>query len=550
MVLKYSFEYLSNNNTIINFLIRIADESNIEYEIIRKKDIIEFYCSANTDGLTFIANQISSQLPVSMFLKNSEVQEAEKMPEKSSFQDKNEAYFLPFCPSCLENIEDKNSVDFNNPLITCDLCVPSYSHEPSLKFIQEGKTTTIENYTTFVEDLALKIAQKQKVKIQTISGEYIFETLNIQDNEDNCVLCLNLMQLESAFVAKKSEVIALASIEKPQMNLRFNEIFKQKNDCSVNTAKVRFIDDLFLYMLSKALQKHEIYFLSYSKEGSFDCNVINELTQLKSIKTPLIQLTPDDRVMVLQSQNYDESLTSMYNKFDDKNKGHFMVLLQENNLYDNSILNFYSSSIDDDNVSVYSNNIGSFLDILNYELPNNMQSLFDAIGADETGKKLLENYTKHFPMLIEDALSFDIQSLNKHSIVSLWKVVRVILGFEHSLLNHAMASFLEKGPRIDYKFFEQEKIYNKKFNFLKLIRSGMSFKLAGVDNNTIALGYVESYAHFIANIVDEVNSEITLDGISLCGDIFANNLISNFVHKNITKNYKIYYNKDFVIQIS
>lgn len=550
MVLKYSFEYLSNNNTLINFLIRIADEANIDYEIIRKDDFIEFYCSADTHALTSIANTISSDLPVSMFLKNSEVEEAENMPEKSNFQDKEEAYFLPFCPKCLENIENKNSVDFNNPLTTCDLCAPSHHNVLDLKFRVKGSIETIENYSEFVEQLALRIVQKEKVRIQTISGEYIFEALNIQENEKNSILCLDLMQLETLFVAKKSEVIALASIEKPQINLRFNEIFKQKNNCTVENANVRFIDDLFLYMLSKALQKHEIYFLSYSKKNSFDCEVINDLTQVKSINTPAVQLTPDDRVMVLNNQNYNSSLTSIYNKFDDKNKGHFMVLLQENNLYDNSILNFYSSSIDDDNVSVYSNNIGSFLDILNYELPNSMQSLFDAISEDETGKKLLENYKKHFPMLVEDALSFDMNSLNKHSIVSLWKVVRVILGFEHTLLNHAMSSFLEKGPRIDYKFFEQEKIYNKKFNFLKLIRSGMSFKLAGVDNNTIALGYVESYAHFIANIVDEVNSEIALDGISLCGDIFANNLISNFVHKNITKNYKIYYNKDFVIQIS
>jgi hydrogenase maturation factor HypF (carbamoyltransferase family) len=77
----------------------------------------------------------------------------------------------------------------------------------------------------------------------------------------------------------------------------------------------------------------------------------------------------------------------------------------------------------------------------------------------------------------------------------------------------------------------------------------MSFRLAGVDDNTISLGYIESYTHFISNIVDEVNAQTKLDGISLCGDMFANETVSRFVHKSITKNFKIYYNKDFVVQV-
>lgn len=118
-----------------------------------------------------------------------------------------------------------------------------------------------------------------------------------------------------------------------------------------------------------------------------------------------------------------------------------------------------------------------------------------------------------------------------------------------SVLEGANNALVSKGPRIDYKLKESDKIYNKEFDVLKFIQSGISYKLAGTDDRVISLGYVESFAQFISSCVDMVNEEMPLDGISLCGDLFANKLISSFVHKSITKNYKIYYNKDFPIQI-
>lgn len=545
MVLKYSFEYLSNNNTIINFLIRIADESNVGFEIIRNDTIIDFFCSGNIEGLTKVADTISLELPISIFLKNTEVVQTDTMIEKSNFIDYPATYNLPFCPKCLNEVDNEKSKFFYNPLTSCDLCVPKHQNILQIKKIENKEEVAISNYKDFFEKLAYSFAEGKKVKIQTISGEYIFESLNINKCEE--ILCLDLFYLQNLFVVKKSEVVALACIEKPKIKLKFNEIFKQKNGINLESTNVRFIDDLFLYLLSKSLKEHNIEFLSYSKEGDFDIEIQNDLAQIKKVDIPIIQLTADDRTILLQNSNFDNKLTTIYEKFDDKNKGHFMVLLQENNLYSKSILNFYVSSFNDDNIAVYSKEIESFLDILDYELPNSIESLFEEIQSDEIGYKLVEKYKDKFPEVFEKILNFDINSLNTKSIASLWRLVAVILDFKNDLIDCANLSLLGKGPRIDYKFFEQEKIYNKRFNFLKLIRSGMSFKLAGVDENTVALGYIESYAHFLSNIVDEVNSEIPLDGISLCGDIFANNLISDFIHKNITKNYKIYYNRDFTI---
>ncbi len=547
MVLNYSFEYLSNNNTLINFLIRIADESNIPFEIVRQNSIIDFYCEADVDTLTSFANNISTDLPMSIFLKKTEVKEVDQMPKKTLFEDRQKEFELSFCPKCLREVEDESSLNYYNPFTTCDLCVPS-TKQNQLIYSQDNQEIHYENYKELFVRVAQKISEGLRLKVQTHSGTFVFKKYEPTDYEPK-LLCCDLLSLSKTFVASKEELIALACIEKPQIKLAFNAIFKQKHNLDIEGANINVANDLILYLLSRELTELNIEFLQYVNEDADISLNFNEEPREK-IFVPKINILDNNQVVFLQNSNYEQSLNSMYHKFDDKNKGQFMVLLHENNLLDKTIINFYSSSIDDDNVALYSNNIGSFLDILNYTLPKSIEDIFKRIEEDEIGKKLLGNYKKTFPKEYEYALSYDISYLNKKSIKSFWKIVQVILGFEQSVLDLATSCLLEKGPRIDYKRFEQDKIYNQEFDFLKLIRSGISFKLAGVESNTISLGYVESYAHFIALIVDDVNSEIPLDGISLCGDLFANNLISNFIYKSITKNYKIYYNKDFVIQVS
>ena len=124
----------------------------------------------------------------------------------------------------------------------------------------------------------------------------------------------------------------------------------------------------------------------------------------------------------------------------------------------------------------------------------------------------------------------------------------MILNFENSVLENANNCFLEKGPRIDYKLFDSKKIFHRKFDYIGMIKTAISFKLAGVDEETISLGLVESLANFIGNEIDNINSSYEVTGVSLCGDLFANERFNLLVEKNILKNFKIYYNKEFVIQ--
>ena len=550
MVLHYKFEYVSNNNMLLNILNSFSKRFGLEYKITRENDIINLFVKSSLETLEEFSDTLSHFVPMSIFFKNIDVHNVEELPS-NSLEIKDDSPQLTFCQDCLKEVEDKESKDYYNPFIHCDQCgqnleVESFGLYDGMNLIERA------SYMEYFEYVAKLIHDGKKIKIQTFSGEFVFARVeNIKDNyQDHLkILCTNLNQIHEMCVATKSEVVALASVEKPSIDLKLNEIYKAKEIIKNPKVNVRYANDMILYLLSRELEKYNINFLYYLDVAKFDY-ALNFKTKepIKTIDIPKISILENGQTLILESKNYPKRLDEVYSKFEDKNKSQFMVLLTENYLYKKSILNFYVSSLHDDCISLYSEELG-MLDILNYQLPSSIEDIFAVIEQDETGARLIENYKKKFPTIYESARCFNLCALDKNSVFSLWKVVSLVLGFEQSVLDNANDAVLEKGPRIDYKFLEEkEEIYAQEFDIFRLIRSGMSYKLAGVDDKTLCLGYVESFAHFISRTVDMVNDKYKLDGVSLCGDLFADRVISHFVHKSITKNYKIYYNKDFAIQ--
>ncbi|AXX92070.1 hypothetical protein CPU12_00545 [Malaciobacter molluscorum LMG 25693] len=548
MILKFSFDYNSNNNTLLYFLQNIVSKTKLENKIIRQKDIV-LYVEGNEEELISFSDELSATLPMSIFLKNNTAEVVPEIPQIDSIKVNVDNKFA-FCPSCLKQIEDDNSQDFYNPFISCSVCGTTCDVK-SLILLKENEEIDYNSNKQLFEKLATLINEDKKVKIKTNSGEFVFKKLSKTEKKVK-LLCTNLVNISKVLVANKKEIVALASLEKPSLDLRVNEVFKMTNTLSQEYVNVRYVDDLILYLLSKELENYNIDFLIYNKDEDYDYELTykGDSKNLDSIKIKIVE----DNTIILNSNSYDKSLDTIYSKFEDKAKAHFMVFLQEYNFYNKNIINFYSSTKCNDNICLYSKDVEGFLDIVSYKLPKSIKQIFDILQKDETSNRLLNNYKEKYPDIYENALNCDISMLKDKNIYSLWKIVAVVLGFsskiedENIVLNKAIESLLEKGPRIDYKLKDSDKIFNKEFLIHKLFQSGMSFKLAGVDDNTLCLGYIESFAHYIAKLVDDVHSEVPLDGISLTGDIFTYDLISKLVHKSITKNFKIYYNKDFVIQ--
>lgn len=483
---------------------------------------------------------------MSIFLKDFTLEVVPQMTTKSYDHITSCNLKKSYCSNCLNTIEGKETDHFYNPFYSCDICGTTCDVE-NAKVIKNDKEINHQNYKELFEDLAFLISGNKRVKIKTSRGEFVFKKLDANINKKTQILCTNVNNISDFVVSSKLKAASLLSIEKPIITFNISAIYKSNNNLDFEKIDLVYSYDLVLYLLSKELEDYNINFLRYEKSEEFDCEFTFE-SEEKEQTFPKLAID-EKRFFLLQNSDYEERLSDLYKKFEEKSKAQFMVLLDENRLYEKSILNIYTSSKYDDNIALYSPKIDGILDILNLNLPKNISAIFNEIEKDNSGGRLLVNYKEKFPTTFTNAQGFDIaEHLQGNSFFSLLQIVSIVLGID-DILENASKALLQKGPRVDYKLFESEKIFNREFNLTRFIKSGISFKLAGVDDKTLSLGYIESFVHFLSDLVDEVNEEFPLDGVSLCGDLVADETFNKLLNKIFPKNLKLYYNKDFPIQL-
>ncbi len=536
MVLEYKFDYSSSNSKFETIIDNILKEKNIVYKINREENYIFLYIEDEDDRLIKVSNELSQEIPMSIFLKDFTVEVVPQIPE-IDYQFAPNSLKKSYCTKCLTLIEEEGSSHLYDPFLNCSICGTTCSVN-NLEVFDGKELLEYKNYEELFKVLASKIAQNKKIRI----NDYVFSKLDKIKKENEKILCTNLEKLSTLVVGSKQKSAFLLSLEKPSLDFNVNTIYQSQNNCSVNKINVSSAWNSFLYLLSKELQKLEIDFLVYEKSDSFDLELDFE-EETQSVK---ISLT-ENKIFLLENGDYDKRLDDVYNKFDEKSKSQFLVLVDENELYEESILNIFISSKYDDTITLYSPKLDGMLDVLTFKLPESVNTIFDEIMQSDSGKRLIENYKEKFPEDFEKAINFDMSTLKANSIDSLWKIASAVLGIDN-IFEKASGALLQKGPRIDYKLEENEKIFNKEFLLTKFIRSGISFKLAGVDEKTLSLGYVESLIYFLSDLCDEVNESFSLDGISFSGDLIADEFFNKQVTKTFNKNLKQYYNKDFPIQ--
>jgi hypothetical protein len=170
---------------------------------------------------------------------------------------------------------------------------------------------------------------------------------------------------------------------------------------------------------------------------------------------------------------------------------------------------------------------------------NSFEEIFAEISLDESGKKLIKNYSTKQPELFENALNSDLNTDYK-GIYFVWGIIGCVLGFGKNIeesakkvIELANDALTKKGPRIDYK------LKDKNLDATWAIRTAMSFKLAGVDDNLICYGVLESFAEFLNNLYEGVNRDTELNGAIIVGDLYEGELL-NKVYTYVSKNYSTF----------
>jgi len=548
MILAFEFQYVSHNGILENLLKEIAIDYKMPHKILKENALVTLFVEENEERLGQFADTLSVSLPLSIFFKSSSVYVPDSMPKGAeslpllhhdvAFTPKNLTLHDVTLSPFHKDIPPKKAVLMhkNDTLLVANE-TQTYKKLYALlaDLIEEGQTIAIEKSNT-----QYFIGKLEKVTSLThLDGIEIFPT--------------DLSVVERMVVIHDNEMKALASLERPSMRLKVNAFFAQKGILPASRVVMRLVDDFLLYHLSKILFERGILFLCKTSNPIFSTEYKVILPE-NAIEPLQITVFENGEIILLQGLGYaSETLKMSLDKFDEPSHRSFASLMKEHQLFDTTVSCFYLSRLHADRIMHYSKEHG-MLNFVEFPLPASFEELFAEIKrSSSSATRLVENYQSQFSEIYTKALACTIPATLPHNIYSLWKIVSIVLGLSNDLtlaaeqlINNAEDFGGQKGPRMDYYLLNNDAL-SSDFDYVRLIRSAISYKLAGTDDTTMSFGLIESLAYFVSDIADAHKENLENKKIALAGSLFGYKRFSEILIKNLKPNHTICFNKELPI---
>lgn len=290
----------------------------------------------------------------------------------------------------------------------------------------------------------------------------------------------------------------LASLEKPSIKASLKSVFKDtfKNDEII--AQLPF--DPILNLLCRILQDEGIEFVFTHANNSQEALLHYETL----FKTPKRLITPTKKFVLennLSTLAFKDELEFL------KETPHSIVL--------------YLSFKRPTRLLLHAN--GSLKTLLSVSFDFNQS--FNLLKQDEKASRMLKNYATKFPNFYERILELSKYQLGGANLLDFFQILGFVLGYSEdfcaqSVISLAKECLRPKGPRIDYKILKNDS-FKMALNFSKVMHSAMSFRLAGVENEILSLGILDSLAEFLGNFIWDNAQNFSVQEVTIAGDFFG-----------------------------
>lgn len=198
----------------------------------------------------------------------------------------------------------------------------------------------------------------------------------------------------------------------------------------------------------------------------------------------------------------------------------------------------------------------TFSEILHIDFSLNPAHALAEIATRENGDKLIANFTSHFG---EHSLDFSLEDSTKatfakelekscKNLIEFFSVIAKVLRLcpkdasveegVNSVLNNAKLFLRDKGPRIDYKTVKSPQ-GGLALDMPRILRSAMSFSLAGVDSATLCYGVVDSLCEFVGNLARDMGQNYAIKRVFLCGDMLTESIFLDKILHYLPKDMEI-----------
>ncbi len=290
----------------------------------------------------------------------------------------------------------------------------------------------------------------------------------------------------------------LASLEKPCIKASLKSVFKDtfKNDEII--AQLPY--DPILNLLCRILQDEGIEFVFMHANNPQEALLYYETL----FKTPKRLITPTKKFVL------ENNLSAI--AFKDE--------LEFLSATPNSIV-LYLSFKRPTRLLLHAN--GSLKTILSVSFDFNQ--IFNVLKQDEKASRMLQNYATKFPDFYTRIVELSKYQLGGANLLDFFCILGFVLGYSEdfcaqSVIPLAKECLRPKGPRIDYKILKDDSL-KMALNFSKIMHSAMSFRLAGVENEILSLGILDSLAEFLGNFIWDNAQNFSVQEVTIAGDFFG-----------------------------
>lgn len=151
--------------------------------------------------------------------------------------------------------------------------------------------------------------------------------------------------------------------------------------------------------------------------------------------------------------------------------------------------------------------------------------IFNTLKQDEKASRMLQNYATKFPDFYARIVELSKYQLGGANVLDFFRILGFVLGYSEDFCTQSVISLAKeclrpKGPRIDYKILKDDSL-KMALNFSKIMHSAMSFRLAGVENEILSLGILDSLAEFLGNFIWDNAQNFSVQEVTIAGDFFG-----------------------------
>ncbi|MGL2409581.1 hydrogenase biosynthesis protein HydE [Helicobacter pylori] len=475
-----------NEETSLNFtplLERMACNLQARFYSVYKDNTTSFYLQASAEITLEFAQKLSEILPFSLDFSFLSLKEITEPLDENLFQTTSLSKPLFMNAKEHQDFLDKNASLYADTLglIKNTAFKGDIIHSPK-ELIDcltqlKGMLKTQDFIPIFTSRGALSLSLKKP------SPSVIFSDLS-------SVLSCTKLPLEDAKY--------LASLEKPSIKASLKSVFKDtfKNDEII--AQLPY--DPILNLLCHILQDEGIEFVFTHESRS--CEALLHYEAL--FKTPKRLITPAKKFVL---ENHLSTLP-------------FKDELEFLSATPNSIVLYFSFKRPT-RLLLHAN--GSLKTLLSVSFDFN--KIFNALKQDEKASRMLQNYATKFPDFYARIAELSQYNLGGANLLDFFRILGFILGYSEDFHSHSVISLAKeclrpKGPRIDYKILKDNSL-KMALNFSKIMHSAMSFRLAGVENEILSLGILDSLAEFLGNFIWDNAQNFSVQEVTIAGDFFG-----------------------------